>query len=803
MPSKTETPTRPSTGWVDMPLHEAATKILERSVHLITGRSDTSPRPGQIRMIADMAAAMSKPEGDGQALMEAPTGSGKSATYLTAAAASWATTGKRSVVSTESLALQAQITDKDAPVVIEATRDVTGLTPKVAVLKGWGNYACTLATVDAGNKALEDFGVVGDTTNVRKLGDKIAKARKTKSKATLLAAPRGKSAGILPSDPELLDLVEWSLEEIATGRTGDKNAYPGALSDSLMWEQVSVASTDCIGADKCPFAEQCLPRAARQRVVEADIVVTNHTLLGVQAANDIPVVIGSKTLGTFDHLFVDEAHGLPSTVRSQGSVEVSGRAIRGLGRAMRKVLDESDKNIARLTTMTDALSMYVEDDLREHAKKARDGEVVRLHGDDEPLPNARGAVEEWTTQSAALVKTAMKKTASGQAEVALRRLLGRITSLAEALELVSADTIGGARWTETVKPHSRASDQTPFPVARYTPVDVAPKLRYSIYTRDMTEDEEIEAGFGTELPQSVKDAIAAGADVVDTSPEGPKPRVPLSVVALSATLPNGFSREMGLRAAPVPYASPFDAAYGGSVLFVPRASSPEDIAALGSDRYGRVKFDTTKHRAWAMAHIVKLVEANGGSALVLAATASSGREYAAALEKASAGRWNVLSQWGGQALRRQVADWKADTNAVLVGTKSLMTGVDASGETCTLVVVDRPPRAASNPVDDARVEQLVNNAQMDKWSADRLVYVSDAGLLLEQAAGRLIRSISDSGMVAVLDPRLLKSGPFSYQEQTRQSYLGNLRRFERKVADPEAAYEWLRQHRAGTVAKAG
>ena len=73
-----------------------------------------------------------------------------------------------------------------------------------------------------------------------------------------------------------------------------------------------------------------------------------------------------------------------------------------------------------------------------------------------------------------------------------------------------------------------------------------------------------------------------------------------------------------------------------------------------------------------------------------------------------------------------------------------MTGVDASRETCTLVIVDRPARSRSNPVDDARVGALIENPDMDKWDADRLVYVSDAALLREQAAGRLIRRVTDS-----------------------------------------------------------
>jgi len=121
-----------------------------------------------------------------------------------------------------------------------------------------------------------------------------------------------------------------------------------------------------------------------------------------------------------------------------------------------------------------------------------------------------------------------------------------------------------------------------------------------------------------------------------------------------------------------------------------------------------------------------------------------------------------------------------------------MTGVDAPGGTCTLVIVDRVPRAAGNPIDDARVERAATRMATDRWAADRLVYVADAGLLLEQAAGRLIRSVTDSGLVAVLDPRLLKQGAAVYPGPTRQLLLKALDRFEHKTADLDVTLAWLR-----------
>ena len=90
--------------------------------------------------------------------------------------------------------------------------------------------------------------------------------------------------------------------------------------------------------------------------------------------------------------------------------------------------------------------------------------------------------------------------------------------------------------------------------------------------------------------------------------------------------------------------------------------------------------------------------------------------------------------------------------------------------------------------------------ELDRWGADRLVYVADAALLIEQASGRLIRSVSDSGMVAVLDPRLLRSSVIKYPEPTRQALMAALERFEHRIVDPRKAREWLKAHRARSEA---
>lgn len=125
-----------------------------------------------------------------------------------------------------------------------------------------------------------------------------------------------------------------------------------------------------------------------------------------------------------------------------------------------------------------------------------------------------------------------------------------------------------------------------------------------------------------------------------------------------------------------------------------------------------------------------------------------------------------------------------------------MTGVDGPGETCTLVIIDRVPRAASNPVDDARTESIMERLDTDKWSADTYTYVSDAAALLEQVYGRLIRSTNDYGLVASLDPRLHPRGPYPYKKATLNLYTQAGRRFSNVTGSKADALAFLRSKTA-------
>ncbi|MCL2736295.1 MAG: hypothetical protein FWD75_06650 [Propionibacteriaceae bacterium] len=646
----------------------------------------------------------------------APVGVGKTLAEL---APAWvaASRGRRTVVSTDSLALQSQIMTKDAPVVAQAATAL-GLPPvTIAVHKGWSNYACALACV----------GVSGaDAADLEEAEEALAS----------LVAPTPVQEAAL-----------WGVREALNDGDGDRHQYTGEISDKE-WSQMSVQSTDCPGAT-CPFVDVCLPRRARDLTSKADIVVTNHTLLAIQAATGAPVVTGNTTLGVFDSIIVDECHALPGHVRSQGATEVSGRAVLRLVDAVAALklpaVSESSSEHA-LTVRGRDVAALLDNTL---ASVATTQGVTRIPDDARPLDPVLPVVSLWLKDLSRSMSMWLKAQRDGSSLVIpLTRLLSRIAMVREGVDDVNQPPVGVARWAE--RHDDRVSVKT-------SPVDVSAMLSSSVWRTPGTSQ-------------------------------------PVNVVCLSATVPAAFGGSTGLGCGTVQYPSAFTDTYRDNTALLIPSGVPGVLT--GS------RLDLDAHRDWAARTIVDLVSANGGSALVLAATTSNGQTYTAFLRRMLKGRSGrpkvrVLSQWDGTSVKVTVDEWKKDQSSILVGTRSLMTGVDAPGTTNTLVIIDRVPRAAPNPVDDARVLDTATRAQMSHWDADRIIYYGDARTLLQQAAGRLIRSTSDTGMVAILDPRLAEATG-GYKPPTRSFLMKAVDEFGARLSTVADATAWLAQHRTGS-----
>ena len=259
-----------------------------------------SLRAGQAEMADRVEAAL---DAGSHLLVQAGTGTGKSLGYLVPVMLHAATAEERAVVSTATLALQRQVMTKDAPMAADAVEAVTGVRPSVALLKGWQNYLCRHRL--AGGYPDDDADTLfsaGAATTPGRVGE----------------ADRG-SVG-----EQIVRLREWAAETA----TGDRDDLIPGVSDRA-WAHVSVSRAECLGPS-CPLHEECFPELARAAASQADVVVTNHAMLGIAAAGNVGV------LPDYRVLVVDEAHELAGRVRSQGTVSLSAAAVMRVAAAARR-----------------------------------------------------------------------------------------------------------------------------------------------------------------------------------------------------------------------------------------------------------------------------------------------------------------------------------------------------------------------------------------------------------------------------------------------------------------------------------
>jgi ATP-dependent DNA helicase DinG len=180
--------------------------------------------------------------------------------------------------------------------------------------------------------------------------------------------------------------------------------------------------------------------------------------------------------------------------------------------------------------------------------------------------------------------------------------------------------------------------------------------------------------------------------------------------------------------------SPFDYARQGIVYVARRLPPP------GRDGLGPAQID----------EIADLVDAAEGRTLGLFSSRRAAEAAAEALRE-KLPHLTVLAQ-GDAQLPELARLFVEDPHTCLFGTLSLWQGLDVPGDTCQLVIIDRIPfPRPDDPLMSARqkaVERSGGNGFMQ-------VAATHAALLLAQGAGRLIRTTTDRGVVAILDPRLV------------------------------------------------
>jgi ATP-dependent DNA helicase DinG len=486
-------------------------------------------------------------------------------------------------------------------------------------------------------------------------------------------------------------LREWADET----DTGDRDDLPFAV-DGRVWRSVSVNGRECVGAAKCAYGEECFAEAARAKAAESQVVITNHAMLAIHTLDQVPV------LPEHDAVVIDEGHELVDRATAAVSSELSAPLVERAVQRSRRLLDADV--VERLEASTEAFEI-------ELAARA-DGQrgPLRIEKVEGSLLLALASLRD-TTHAAVTKLTSEISSAKDDPERAAqasraRGLLTEIHDVAGALLEVDDEDVA---WIDV-------SDKRA-PVLKLAPLSVAALLRTQLF---------------------------------DTS----------RVVVTSATLQLGGSFEPVARSFGLPLdgAASAEGAWQGMDVGSPFEHGRQGILYVASriPPPGREGTDLA-----AMEELADLIAAAGGRTLALFSSwrgVERAEEYLADSlpdklldRKIIPTDVPVLVQKRGDSVADLVSRFASDERSILLGTLSLWQGVDVPGEACHLVVIDRIPFPRP---DDPLIAARSKWAEEHGGNGFTAVSVPRAALLLAQGVGRLIRSSSDRGVVAVLDPRL-------------------------------------------------
>ena len=607
-----------------MPRTRAVREVLATAVAGLGGQE----RAGQIEMAEAVAGAMQSGE---HLLVQAGTGTGKSLAYLVPSLLH----DKRVVIATATLALQHQLVERDIPALVTALPEVDS---SFAVLKGRSNYACL-------HRVRE--GVPDD-------------------QGALVAMPEGSMGA------DVLKLREWVEQEASDAGTGERDNAP--RHTDRLWRQVSVNHRECLGSVKCPYAQECFAERAKEKAAQSQVIVTNHSLLAIDAIEGVPMIPDYETV------VIDEAHELVSRVTQAATDELSATDVERAGRRAGRHADGDAPH--DLLDAGEAL-----------------GAAMGVCA-----PGRIDAVPEELSDALALVRDAARACLSafpkeapggGDADAAKTQAKGLVQEVFANAERMAAAKDSDVLWL------SEARDRSP---ARLC---VAP----------------------LEVWGPMRDKLLSDKTVVFTS----------ATLRLGGDF-GAVATSFGLRADDEEHpwrgldvGSPFDYGKQG-ILYVARHLPPP-----GRDGLGAATLD----------EICELVDAADGRTLGLFSSRRAA-EAAAEVVRERLPHLTTLAQ-GDAQLPELAKQFVADPHTCLFGTLSLWQGLDVPGETCQLVIIDRIPFPRP---DDPLMSARQRAADKAGGNGFMQVAATHAALLLAQGSGRLIRTTSDRGVVAVLDPRL-------------------------------------------------
>ncbi len=516
-----------------------------------------------------------------------------------------------------------------------------------------------------------------------------------------------------PNDPEAQAVLEVSSLEgdakrlrawaQSAGASGDRDDAPDV--DRRVWSANSVSGRECMGADECPSGSKCFAALAKAKAQTADIVVTNHTLLAIEIVDSHPI------LPERDAIVLDEAHEFMDRTTQAVTEEITAaRVLRAANMARKHMPGKAGDALFKASEkFAKALGEYA-DDLK--ADPTRAGRLDKLPA---LLEAPLRAVKEGVAAVTALISAdAQIIDPNSMAERA--RVKGALNEISQTASKLLKPGHTHVLWFEPT-----------YSTLYLAPLAVSDVLRGNLLTQT-----PVIATSATLTVGKSFDAIAKNIGFVIGGKNEAEDEVDEDEDNLKK---KGGMDPANLQILDV--GSPFDFANQGMLYL------PKDLPEPGRDGPSKE----------ALTELGELIQAAGGRTLALF---SSWRGVEAADEHLrnvlAELKLPIITQRRGDSVGPLVDKFAKDEKSILLGTISLWQGIDVPGPACTLVAIDRIPfPRPDEPVLSARA------AEADAAGGSGFMQISlpRAALLLAQGTGRLIRSLDDRGVVAILDSRIV------------------------------------------------
>jgi len=660
-------------------------------------------RPQQQEMAVAIAQALTQRK---HLAVEAGTGVGKSLAYLIPAILFALQQNRKAVVSTHTINLQEQLTEKDLPML----EQVLPVKFTYTMLKGRQNYLCTRRLQKARQQAQSLF---------------------TSSEAA-----------------EMERIWQWS-RSTADGSLSDLDITP----DPKVWDQVCSERGLC-SPKQCGFPSEfgkehgvCFFQRARNRILSSDVVVLNHTLF-FTLLGGIEEDIEGGVLFKNDFVIFDEAHQMENVASKHIGLSVSSGQLRyslnrlwnprtekGLLASLRK--GAAVKHVADLLKAGDAFFEQVEaacDNLNQEApgrrgfggdaSRRRDWKELRIRRPDLVPDTVTLRIQQLREAVSDLVKMSEDSDMGGELAECNRRLA---ELRLEIVEFLTQDAPDHVYWVERSGKTQRNLS------LNAAPVDVAAFLRRRLFGSD-TSVIMTSATLATSSPRA--EGTGRNAEVSDRRPGAEPPARAITGGSLPGL--DYFTRRVGAESArQLQVGTPFDYERQMTLYVANKMPDPRE------EGYGEAL----------RKQIEKVIKLTHGKAFVLFTSyrlmLELGERMQPFFDKLGV---ECFIQGTGTPRNVMLDKFKQDTDSVLFGTDSFWQGVDVPGDSLSNVIITRLPFAVpDHPLIDARLEAI----EARGGNAFTEFSLPEAVLKFRQGVGRLIRTKTDTGIVVVLDPRIL------------------------------------------------